>query len=458
MARAGDPGYAHGMGIVDALASQGLTTLRLARSAQTGAIGVTAHTDWDPDADFAGYGSRWGIDRAPCTEPQALGNGATRQLLAEGGAGDALQRVLDGMNAGQHELVTLLHHHGLGVSLTHYVHSSTRGLKSGFHGVRAGGIRRHDPGVPEADVLADGLNLSRAMSYKCAWAELPYGGSKTTVACAPIESSDARRLGFLAYCIDRGHVITGPDVGFPPELIDRLSEGYTRQILCGPEGPLGHTAAPTAEGVFVAIRAAAAARWGTSNLEGRSAAIQGLGAVGLELAQRLSAAGMRLSIADTDAERVKLALQMLPSSEVVEPERVLFLDVDLVAPCALGGVLTESTIAELQAEMVYGSANNQLAARSIDEELALAERIAARGILWQPDFTVTLGGVVAGHEEYAHRDGASLERVHAAIARLCGAKTAELLSSAARRGMTPARLAYERVRPLVHPALTDESR
>ncbi len=407
--------------------------------------------EFDADTDFSGYGRTLAIDHVAPRAPRVHGHAESVALLAKHGAGDAVDALLSGMRAGRHEMVLVTVHAPLGVRLTHYIHSSTLGIQSGLHGIRAGGIRRHGPETPGSEVAQDGLNLSRAMSYKCAAAELPYGGSKTTVQTEPIAVDDDHRLGFIAWCIDRGNLITGPDVGFAPELIDRLAARFTRHIQCGPSGPLGSTGSPTAEGVFAAIRAAAAHLWGSSNLDGKRASVQGLGAVGLELSERLAAAGMTVVGADPDPTRVEAARARVPGIEIVAPERILSLSTDLLAPCALGAVLNEATIAKLDCKLIYGSANNQLAANSVDDEIALAERIAARGILTQPDWSITAGGVIAGHEEYTHRAAAHMDRVHATIARVCGAKNAELLSAAQAKNVTPTRLAYDRVLPLVHP-------
>ena len=243
------------MDLGDALAAEDLTTLRVLR--QTGGkLAVTASRDFDDDTDFAAYGRTLAIDHVTSRRPRVLGHAESVAALAKHGAGAALDALLTGMRAGHHEMVLAQVHAPLGVRLTHYVHSSTLGIQSGLHGIRAGGIRRHDPKTPGPEVMQDGLNLSRAMSYKCAMAELPYGGSKTTVQAASIDVHDDRRLGFIAWCIDRGNLITGPDVGFAPELIDRLAARFTRHILCGPAAPLGSTNTPTALGVFAAIRVA----------------------------------------------------------------------------------------------------------------------------------------------------------------------------------------------------------
>jgi leucine dehydrogenase len=438
------------MGIFDALAAGDLTTLRVLRDCN-GKFSLTASRLFEPDWDFRDYGRRYAVDQVPCANTRALGDADTRKLLEKHSAGPDLAALLDGMRRGKHEMVWLCAHDRLGLRVAHFIHSSTLGLRQPQHALRAGGIRRYDRDADEGSALAAGLNLSRAMSYKCAQAELPYGGSKTALFGDPIAGDDAAQLGFLAYCIDSGHLMTGPDVGLSGELIDALSARYTPNILCGTSTPMGSTGAPTAEGIFIAVRAAAAFLWNSSKLEGRSAVVQGLGSVGLALLERLSAAGMQVSAYDPDPERVALAQAAAPALKVLPPEHLLTTKCDLLAPCAMGGVIGKAQVPELNCKLIYGAANNILAADCIEDEIVLAKALAARNILTQPDWSVTVGGVIAGHEERTNADHASIKRVHAALRRICGAKTTELLATAADRNITPTELAYERI----HATLAD---
>ena len=113
------------------------------------------------------------------------------------------------------------------------MHSNVLGIANGRHAIRAGGIRRHEPHEPEYEVLVDGLNLARAMSYKNAAAQIPYGGSKVCVVSEPVALDDLEALGFLAWCLDRARCFTGPDMGFTPEHADVLRAHFTRNIVGG---------------------------------------------------------------------------------------------------------------------------------------------------------------------------------------------------------------------------------
>jgi leucine dehydrogenase len=442
----GAAGYAVRVELGRALADGGLTTLRLIRRAPGFELGLGR--DWDPDLAFEGYTRDFQLDQVPCRDPLVLGDGPARDWIAERGAGSELEALEAMMETGRHEMLELFVHAELDLRVVHHVHSSRLGANNGFHALRAGGLRRHDPKRAEREVLADGLNLSRAMSFKCAAAGLPFGGSKTTVQTEPVALDDSPRLGFLAYAIDRGNLITGPDMGFAPELIDVLGR-YTQHILCGPAGPLGHTGAPTALGVFTAMRAGAEHAWGSPSLEYRTIAIQGVGAVGLELAKLLAEARAKLIVADADPARLAHAQHEVGGLRVVSPEQILEVECDVLAPCAVGGVLDERVIDRLACALVFGSANNQLAASSTEDEIALAARIAGRAILFAPDWSYTMGGIIAGFEEYVYRERASHERVAAAIEMAVSDGLRELFGAAGASGRTPTELAYERFTPLV---------
>ncbi len=151
------------------------------------------------------------------------------------------------------------------------------------------------------------------------------------------------------------------------------------------------------------MRAAVATKLGRGDLEGIRVAVQGLGEVGREVCRRLGASGAKLVVADVNAKAVEGVVSSMGALPVPATD-ILFADVDVLAPCALGAVLDVDTIPKLRCKIVAGSANNQLAT-PID-----AERLEARGILFAPDFVVNAGGVIsAGHE--AEGEGAVDPRV-----------------------------------------------
>jgi leucine dehydrogenase len=162
----------------------------------------------------------------------------------------------------------------------------------------------------------------------------------------------------------------------------------------------------TALGVFLGIEAAVESRLGADSLKGIRVAVQGVGHVGLHLCRLLHEAGAILTVSDVNRENLKLAKNELPVTEIA-PANLLYADVDVLAPCALGNILTSQTIPKLKASIVAGAANNQLATE------ADGARLADRNILYAPDYVINAGGIINVAREYY--GGSSEEEVRTEI-------------------------------------------
>jgi leucine dehydrogenase len=303
--------------------------------------------------------------------------------------GKALPRADPGgaLLATDHEELVIRRGRRTGVYTIVAVHSTTLGPA-------LGGCRLwHYPGPTEA--ARDALRLSRAMTLKAAAAGLELGGGKGVI-CLPPGTPPPRGtwrqdvLRDFADTVDAldGSYITAEDVGTCAQDMVTVAE-RTRFVTGLPvlRGGSGDPSAFTALGVEAAIRACCAERFGTRELAGRTVAIVGCGRVGEKLARRLGAAGARLLLADVDPAKRGLAAR-LPNASWVAPADAVLAEVDVLAPCALGGVIDERTVDALRCQIVCGAANNQLA------HDGLAERLAARGVLYAPDFIANAGGLM----------------------------------------------------------------
>jgi leucine dehydrogenase len=283
--------------------------------------------------------------------------------------------------------------------------------------------------------VRDALRLSRAMTFKSACAGLPLGGGKGVVmlpAGSTPPTGAARRDLLLDFgeTVDalHGAYVTAEDVGTSSADMTTIAE-VTRHVS-GLDRDLGGSGDPspwTALGCHVAIEAACERVFGTRDLHGRTVAVVGLGNVGLRLAELLAAAGARLVVADIRAERHADAERL--GATWTTPADALTADVDVLAPCALGGVLDAATIPQLRCRVICGAANNQLA------EDAGAAQLAARGIVWVPDFVANAGGIanIAVEQEPGGYAVDVAERVVRGIADTVGT----LLDEAQATGATP---------------------
>lgn len=264
------------------------------------------------------------------------------------------------------------------------VHSTRRGPA-------CGGTRMKRYSAPH-EALRDGLRLSAAMTRKNAVAGLPLGGGKAVLAVPQIPQGARRRDVLLRYgdLIDSlgGTYVTACDMNTSERDMDVIAE-RTRHVMGRTvrAGGSGSSAPSTAVGVFHGIRAAVAHRFGTDDLQGRSVLIQGVGAVGRVLAGLLRDVGARLIVADEDESRAR-EVAGEHDTEVVPADRAVATECDVFSPCATGGVLNELTIPALRCRVVAGAANNQLGTAGD------AERLAARGILYAPDYVVNAGGII----------------------------------------------------------------
>jgi len=247
-----------------------------------------------------------------------------------------------------------------------------------------GGTRMWDYAT-ETDGIGDVLRLSQAMTYKSALAGLPFGGGKAVIFGAPDRDKTPRLLRAMGAAVERlgGHFVTGEDVGISVEdvAVMRESTGY----VLGGEG--ADSDEPAAAGVFASIQAAARRVWGTDDLNGRSVAVQGLGKVGFFLTRMLAEAGADLVVADLRQDVVRSAVKEFGAT-AVSSDDILIQPADVLAPCALGGVLSPATVPRLQASIVAGAANNQLS------EPAVGELLRDAGILYAPDFVANGGGLI----------------------------------------------------------------
>ena len=300
-----------------------------------------------------------------------------------------------------------------GHEAVHYVTDEPTGLKAviAMHsthlGPAAGGTRFWHY-ANHADAVTDALRLSRGMSYKNAMAGLPLGGGKTVILADEARTKTPEMIAAFAKAIDRlgGHYVTAEDVGMSVADMIAISEhtDYVAGLPVEDGAEVGGDPGPhTALGVFLGLKAAVKRKLGKDDLGGLHIAIQGAGSVASHLARHCVGEGARLSIADVATDRVE-SLAAETGATIVDPSEILFLDADVVSPCALGAILTEGAIARLNTGIIAGAANNQLATR--DD----GKRLAARDILYCPDYVINAGGIINVSTEYLKDGGADLVR------------------------------------------------
>jgi leucine dehydrogenase len=257
----------------------------------------------------------------------------------------------------------------------------------------------------EGEAINDVLRLSRGMTYKNAMAGLPLGGGKAVIIGDPKTQKTSALMEAMGVAVEsfEGSYITAEDSGSGEEDMVSIAKhtqhvtGLPPEKLTGNEyGELGGNPSPvTALGCYFGIKATIDYRYGgNKSLSEMTVAVQGVGAVGLELCQLLKQDGASLIIADISEENLALAQKTLSDVQVVGTDEIFAVEADIFAPCAMGGALNDETISQLKVDIIAGAANNQLLESYHDK------MISGKDILYVPDYVINSGGVICVGYEY----------------------------------------------------------
>jgi valine dehydrogenase (NAD+) len=253
--------------------------------------------------------------------------------------------------------------------------------------------------------VRDVLNLSRGMSYKAALAGLDLGGGKAVIIGDPATLKSEpllRAYGRFVQSLD-GRYFTACDVGPFSEDMDHIArecDFVTGRTVA--HGGAGDSSVLTAFGTFQGMRAAAEQVWGEPTLADRTVGVAGVGKVGRHLVRHLIEDGATVVVTDVHQPSVDRVRDEYPQVQAVEStDALVACELDVYAPCALGGALTDEVVETLSARIVCGAANNQLAHPGVEKQLD------EKGILYAPDYCVNSGGVIQVADEL---EGFSFER------------------------------------------------
>jgi len=309
--------------------------------------------------------------------------------------------VLDAMSRGGFEEIIALHHGPSGLRGFLALHDTSAGAAYG-------GIRRWQY-QDERRALLDCMRLARSMTHKCALAGIEAGGAKLVlIDHAGLDLPAAYR--HIGQVVERcaGRFYTGPDVGTGPEELGWVAEGTGNVTDPGPEGP-GDLAEATSAGVFAGMEAALRHLDGEEDWSRRRVVIQGLGAVGGRLAQRLRERGASVVAAEIESDRaLQLAAEL--ELELAEPGSELDQRCDIFSPCAMGGVVHDVTLKRMQCRIVAGGANNILA-RPVH-----GDRLHEQGVLYLPDVVINAGALIRGAGFHMDSTMASVPEIEKRIA------------------------------------------
>jgi leucine dehydrogenase len=330
------------------------------------------------------------------------------------------------------------------------IHDTTLG--PGLGGTR---LRRYDS---SAEAMLDVLRLSEGMTFKAAVAGLPLGGAKAVILADGKEESDpalrASRFRAFGRFVESlgGRYITAEDVGTAPQDMTEIRT-QTRYVAGIPReaGGSGDPSPSTAYGVVCGMRALVEEGLGRSSLADVRVAVQGLGHVGMSLAEQLLrdhdatviAADVRPDIMEKARRRFagEKRFRLVPADEIHMQE------CDVFSPCAFGAGINPVTIPQLHCRIVAGAANNQLADEDRDATL-----LRQRDILYAVDYVINAGGLIHVMSELEARDGWSQDDAARVKAQAAGIYDTlkRLLALSREEGISPhaaaRQMADERIR------------
>ncbi|PAV28898.1 leucine dehydrogenase [Virgibacillus profundi] len=307
--------------------------------------------------------------------------------------------LLDKMS--EHEQVVFCNDPSTGLQAIIAIHNTTLGPALG--GCRMEAYQSLD------EALEDVLRLSKGMTYKCAAADVDFGGGKAVIIGDPNTDKTPELFRSFGQFVDSlgGRFYTGTDMGTTmDDFVHAMRE--TTNIVGIPEayGGGGDSSIPTSKGILYGIMATNKMLFGNDDLNQATYAVQGLGKVGFKVAEGLLQAGAKIYVTDIDEENVAEILEKAKetsgSAHPVSSEGIYSQNVDIFVPCAFGGVINDRTIEELNVKAIAGSANNQLLSEQHGVELA------EKGILYAPDYIINSGGLIQVADELY---GANKERV-----------------------------------------------
>jgi len=295
--------------------------------------------------------------------------------------------IFSQMNDLDHEQVVFCRNDSVGLRAIIGVHNTALGPS-------LGGVRLYNY-ANEAQALRDVLRLSRGMTYKAAVAGLDLGGGKAVIIGDPSIKSEAlfRAFGRFVEGLN-GRYITAEDMNTTVDDMNYISR--ETQWVTGASTYAGGSGDPspvTARGVYHGIRACLEIVHGNPDPRGKTVAIQGVGAVGYYLAQYLHEDGANLLYSDISERKLAAVVENF-GGKVLDDEDFYSAECDVLAPCAIGGIINSSTIPRLRTPIIAGAANNQL-----DDEVRDGEALEEAGIVYAPDYVINAGGLINVYSE-----------------------------------------------------------
>jgi len=255
------------------------------------------------------------------------------------------------------------------------------------------------------EALIDALRLAKGMSYKAAFADIAYSGAKSIIILKPGQKKTHALLTAYAHALNAldGDYFAGTDLGSTIDDANIILETSPYVAGLNAQNIRVDLSKYTAWGCFRGMQAIAQHLWNSPSLENKTIAIQGIGNVGYKLAEHLFWAGAHLIVCDTDNSLVRKAEENF-AAKIISPDTFIECECDILAPCAMGGTISDTTIPLLQCQGIGGAANNQL------ERPENGKQLRDAGILYAPDYVINAGGLISARKPFSPEESESARK------------------------------------------------
>lgn len=246
------------------------------------------------------------------------------------------------------------------------------------------------PYSTEEEALDDVSRLARSMTYKCALANVNYGGGKSVILASELSYDRAELFRTFGRFVNSlgGRYITAIDSGTTMEDMKVVAgvtayvTGYNDQAHCS-----SNPSYYTARGVMESLLATVEFKYRHNNLREKKVLVKGVGSVGSFMVKFLKERGAEIYITDIDTQKIQACSQATGATPITVKE-MYSLDLDILCPCDVDHTITKDNIRDISAKIIVGATNNQL------ETDLLAQNLLMKGILYCPDYVANSGGLI----------------------------------------------------------------
>jgi glutamate dehydrogenase/leucine dehydrogenase len=431
--------------IFDVIKKRGLTTLTIQCNWKTNSTILYSAREWDDDFSFKQYNKSFFAHSVLTNNTASLNADAVNNLIQQNGINDYFSKILELMQKGKHPYLQFFYYAQKDIKVIFSQYGVIKGLNNNLQALTSGPMRRMGPEFEELDLVKDALDSARSMAFKNVIAGVPAGGSKITVQANDVNLNDLDEIGFYAYIADKTRCTTGIDMGFPWEMADIIRNNFTKSFCGGSSSLLGSTGFHTAYGTFLAVKEAVKFKFGYASLAKKKVLIQGLGATGYPMLKFCLDDGADVLISEINPDLINKAEELNPGIKIVEPGDIFSAIAEIFIPAAVGRIISNDVIQRMKFKVIVGCANNQLVASSQEEEFAIAETMAQKGILYVIQWAVNIGGVMAAWEEYVNREKAHKSNFYPELEKRCTNGVRDILSKAGELSITPTEYVYRTV-------------